>query len=68
MKIQKKKAEEKVYDLSFNAWTFNGEDYITNERGDVLSLEGDWIGRFNGKLIDESVARPTDIDAFLYME
>lgn len=68
MKIQKKKAEEKVFDLSFNAWTFSGEDYITNERGDVLTLEGDWVGRFNGKAIDESVARPTDIDAFLDME
>ena len=68
MKIQRKKAEEKVFDLSFNAWTFSGEDYITNERGDVLTLEGDWVGRFNGKAIDESVARPTDIDAFLDME
>lgn len=58
----------KVYDLNFNGWTFNGEDYISNERGDVLTMEGDWVGRFNGKVIDEKVERPTDIDEFLTME
>jgi hypothetical protein len=58
----------KVYDLNFNGWTFNGEDYITNERGDVLTMEGDWVGRFNGKMIDETVERPTDIDEFLTLE
>jgi hypothetical protein len=68
VKIATKKPAPKVYDLSFNGWAFNGEDYITNERGDVLTLEGDWMGRFNGKIIDDSVERPTDIDAFLAME
>lgn len=58
----------KVYDLSFNSWTFNGEDYIQNERGDTLTMEGDWVGRFNGKVIDETVERPTDIDEFLTLE
>jgi len=58
----------KVYDLSFNGWTFNGEDYITNERGDVLTMEGDWVGRFNGKVIDATVERPKDIDEFLTLE
>jgi len=58
----------KVYDLSFNSWTFNGEDYIQNERGDTLTMEGDWVGRFNGKVIDEKVERPTDIDEFLTLE
>ena len=58
----------KVYDLNFNGWTFNGEDYITNERGDVLTMEGDWVGRFDGKIIDEKVERPTDIDEFLTLE
>ena len=58
----------KVYDLNFNGWTFNGEDYISNERGDVLTMEGDWVGRFNGKIIDEKVERPTDIDEFLSTE
>jgi len=67
-KIATKKPEPKVYDLSFNAWAFNGEDYITNERGDTLTLEGDWVGRFNGKVIDDTVERPTDIDAFLAEE
>jgi hypothetical protein len=68
VKIAAKAPEPKVYDLSFNGWTFNGEDYITNERGDVLTLEGDWVGRYNGKIIDEAVERPTDIDAFLSMD
>lgn len=68
VKIVAKAPEPKVYDLSFNGWTFNGEDYITNERCDVLTMEGDWVGRYNGKIIDESVERPTDIDAFLSMD
>jgi hypothetical protein len=58
----------KVYDLTFNGWTFNGEDYISNERGDVLTMEGDWVGRFDGKVINETVERPTDIDEFLTLE
>ena len=61
-------APPKVYDLSFHAWSFDGEDFITNERGDVLTLEGDWKGRFDGKMIDENVERPTDIDQYLDME
>jgi len=68
VRIAAKAPEPKVYDLSFNPWAHDGEDYITNERGDVLTMEGDWVGRFNGKTIDESVERPADIEAFLSSE
>ena len=57
---------KKELDLNFSPWTHEGTEYIKNERGDVLSYpEAEWVGRFDGKKIDESVARPDDIDEFL---
>ena len=61
-------AKVKVLDLNFNPWCYQGDDYISNERGDVLTMEGDWVGRFDGKVIDEQFARPADIDEYLSME
>jgi hypothetical protein len=56
-------APKKKLDLSFFKWSFEGKDYITNDRCDVLEPdEGVWIGRFNGKTIDESVPEPEDLD------
>ena len=42
--------------------------YPLEDVEDVLTMEGDWVGRFNGKIIDEKVERPTDIDEFLSTE
>lgn len=57
------KAPVKKADLSFFAWEHNGKNYITNDRGDVIEPEeGVWVGRFNGKAIDESVTEPTDLE------
>jgi hypothetical protein len=56
----------KTYDLNFEPWEHDGAEYIKNERGDVLTFpDADWVGRWNGASIDASVARPTDIDAYL---
>ena len=57
---------QKPLDLNFSPWTHEADEYIKNERGDVLSYpEAEWVGRFDGKKIDESVARPDDIDEYL---
>ena len=63
--VFKKKAPPapKKVDLRFYDWEHNGKKYITNERGDVVSPdEGCWVGRFNGTIIDESVAEPEDLE------
>jgi len=62
MKVVAKPVVTKVFDLSFAPWVFDDNDYITNERGDTLDLEFNWVGRFNGKSIDKSIPRPSDID------
>jgi len=52
---------KKVVDLSFYPWEHGGVDYYTNDRSDVVSTEFDWVGRFNGKEIDETVEAPEDL-------
>ncbi len=56
-----KKAPEKPLDLSLIPWTFNGVEYFTNDRKDVLTDDFVWVGRFNGKSIDKSVQNPPDM-------
>lgn len=52
---------KKPVDLSFYPWEHGGVDYYTNDRSDVVSTEFDWVGRFNGKEIDETVEAPEDL-------
>ena len=52
---------EKPLDLSFFAWTHDGKSYFTNDRRDVLTEDFEWVGRFDGTKIDESVAEPADL-------
>lgn len=57
---------QKPLDLNFSPWTHEETEYIKNERGDVLTFpDAEWAGRFDGKKIDDSVARPDDIDEYL---
>jgi hypothetical protein len=61
-------AKKKV-DLSFYAWEHNSKKYIKNDRGDVIEPEeGCWVGRFDGKTIDESVEEPSDLDGVTMRE
>ncbi len=53
--------EKKPLDLRFYRWSHDGTDYYTNERGDVVTSMFEWVGRFNGKAIDESVPEPEDL-------
>lgn len=64
-KIKKPKAapSEKpaVVDLSFYRWVApDGTEYYKNDRGDLVSLDYDWAGRFNGKIV-ETVPEPDDL-------
>jgi len=54
-------AAKKTVDLSFYPWEHKGVDYYTNDRSDVVSTEFDWVGRFDGKEIDETVEAPEDL-------
>ena len=54
-------APAKPLDLSFFPWTHEGKSYLTNDRGDVLTEDCEWVGRFDGKKIDETVVEPEDL-------
>ena len=54
-------APEKKFDLSLFEWTHDGKDYYTNDRGDVVTTDFEWVGRFDGKSIDETVPEPADL-------
>ena len=58
------KPAAKKLDLSLFSWTFKGTEYLTNDRKDIVdATTGEWIGRFDGSKIDESVAEPADLAA-----
>jgi len=59
--IKKAAPEPKKFDLRFYSWTHDGEDYYTNERGDVVTTDFEWVGRFDGTKIDESAPEPADL-------
>jgi hypothetical protein len=48
----------------FVPWTFKKASYLKNGRGDVISEEFDWIGRFDEKAgkIDRSFPQPADLE------
>lgn len=52
----------KKVDLALDPWSHDGEEYYKNERGDVLSTDGEWVGRWNGAAIDTTVPEPEDFD------
>jgi hypothetical protein len=52
---------DKKVDLSFFEWTHDGKEYYTNDRGDVVTTDFEWVGRFDGKTIDENAAEPADL-------
>ena len=66
VKIPVKKAK-RVYDLGLVEWALGLDKYLTNERGDVLSMDGEWIGRWNGTEINTAIGEPKDVD-MLYIK
>jgi len=57
-------AEEEDNITDFAPWTFKKAPYLKNKRGDVLSEEYDWIGRFDEKTgkIDRAFPKPADLE------
>jgi hypothetical protein len=53
---------KKEIDLFLDPWQHNGEEYYKNERGDVINIDGDWVGHWNGKVLDESAPEPADFE------
>ena len=51
---------KKVVDLALDSWSHDGTEYLKNERNDVLSSDGEWVGRWNGASIDTTVPEPAD--------
>jgi cobalamin biosynthesis protein CobT len=45
---------KKPVDLLLDEWTHDGTTYYKNERGDVISMENEWVGHWNGKEIEEA--------------
>jgi hypothetical protein len=55
-------AKKKVVDLYLDPWQHDGKELLKNERGDVMTSDGEWVGTWNGKEIDESAPEPADFD------
>ena len=48
--------------MYLDPWTHDGEELLKNERGDVVSVDGDWVGKWDGKTIDKSAPEPADFE------
>jgi hypothetical protein len=53
---------KKVVDLFLDPFEHEGVEYLKNERGDVTSSDGEWVGRWTGSSIDTDVPEPSDFD------
>ena len=58
----------KKVDLSFFPWKHGETSYYTNDRGDVVSEEFEWVGRYSGEVIDTSAPEPEDLAAAVMRE
>jgi hypothetical protein len=47
--------------LVLDAWHYNGKELLKNERNDVLTSDGEWVGRWNGFAIVEG-PEPADFE------
>ena len=55
--IKKEWTKEELY---CDEWEHDGDNYFKNERGDVLTTDGHWVGRWDGKKLDTNAAKPED--------
>ena len=62
-----RKAPKRV-DLALDPWSYAGTEYYKNERGDVVSVEGEWVGAWNGVAIEASAPRPAHFDTLCTRE
>jgi hypothetical protein len=55
-------AKNRVAYLAVHECQIEGMECYMNARGDVLSGDGEWLGRWTGATIDRSVPEPLDIN------
>ncbi len=56
-------AKAEALSLDFRAWTHNGTDYWKNDRGDLLSSDQVWVGRYNSASDEiEEIGEPEDLE------
>ena len=60
--VKKPKPSAPKVDLSLYPYEITGVSYLKNDRGDLLTEEGEWVGRLIGGKIDESVGEPADLE------
>ena len=60
--LPKAKPSVPKVDLSLYPYEISSVSYLKNDRGDLLTEEGEWVGRLIDGKIDESVGEPTDLD------
>lgn len=53
---------KKVVDLLLDPFEHEGTEYLKNERGDVTSADGEWVGHWNGSTIDTEAPEPADFE------
>jgi hypothetical protein len=46
----------------FAPFTHKGAQYLRNSRGDLLTPEYEWVGRYDGKAIDTKFPKPADLE------
>jgi len=54
--------------MVFREWMHEGSDYWKNQRGDVLTAEMEWVGRWDGIKIDEAFPQPDDLESGTFAE
>ncbi len=63
--IKPKTSAAPAVSLKFRSWSHGGQDYFKNGRGDVISTDFDWVGRYSLETdsIDEGVEMPADLES-----
>ena len=57
------KAAKKTVDLALDPWSHDGKEYLKNERNDVLTTDGEWVGLWDGKAINTEAPEPADFES-----
>jgi hypothetical protein len=55
-------------DLTLDLWKHDGAEYYRNEANDVISLDGEWVGRWTGSAIDTAAPEPAYFDTLTTRE
>jgi hypothetical protein len=54
------KQPKKPLDRFLESWLHEGQEFLKNERGDVLNMQGDWVGHWDGTSFDFTAPEPED--------